>query len=1072
MLKKLRKMNLVLAGLFTPAVFAAGPDAPGPGGSPIPEQLSQASFDYLRELERAMQQSAQRDSGTVLPDDWLQLARGRAQYWAISETEAIERTRSLYNKKAGLVRSSSRGTAGSNVIRVGGDLGGACDFFATSNDNGLQQALDAANSGANAGSTTEIRVARSGDYSGRRYFINDSVQGDQSITVVGGYQFCGSAQPDPDQPTTLDLDGITGGSGIEIGPNASSEIVVLENFVIENGNRPFGDGGGLSINNNNFVILRNTRILSSSAVNGGGVSITGVSDGEQTALWVLDGSSISFNTAGERGGGLYCDGANSVVFDTLVAVTGNQADQGGGIFVENGCNAVSYASLPGGIFENNADDNGGGVYVVGMDSVFTLNGGENNVFGFGDASVTGIIDNNAAGNVGGGIFAGNSLATGTNEQINVLDGWVVSNQASNSGGGLYLQPNASLAMERRLPGEQCHNPTFCSRIASNLAPSAAAIRVVGGDDLSSELIDIRQTWITGNANTNSGFSPIINIGGSSDSGIELLMEGNVIAQNQVQDGGAINPINLLNVDDATIAFTTITDNNSFAFDAAIRAVGQGDLNVFSSIVHEDFGSVFDATFGSGLSGQTDCLLVHEDSSQPPQSSQIFTGDPGFDGTPSYSLGRNSAAIDICDTGVYAPQENDILGEPRGVDIALVDNQLGPYDLGANERTAQIGPLQAFVTSLTGSGDLSTWADAGGQAGVQAADGICQARAQAANLPEPASFVAWVSDSNDDAYCRIHGLTGKRDDNCGQGQLPSDAGPWIRTDGQPFAESIDLALVPNDVTFLPPRVDEFGNEIFSLSVDRLVRTGTVENGSATTSLCSDWTSESGIATVGNMNYVASGWGFLGSSGCGGQMRLLCMERGPGPALSPFGDSGKIVFASSATGPGDLASWSQADPGSSGIVAGDSICRNLAGDAGLPNAEGFKAWLSDDDTAAPARISSEGPWIRPDGVLVAADKSQLLSSFRNTGIAVTEHSDYVGSGVRSVWTGTGDDGVPESDNCNNWQDASGSFEGVLGSVRNSAENWSRELIRGCGFSSARLYCIEDVGPDRIFGDRFEP
>ena len=654
--------------------------------------LPSAVLDYLAELETARQQAAGRDSDRELPQYWQQAARGSAEDWGLSEAEAIEKTRSLYNKKAGLVRSSARGAGGSNVITVGFDLGG-CDFTASSSNNGLQQALDAANQGANAGVNNEIRVARSGDYSGRNYFINDSVQGDQSITIVGGYEFCDSPEPGPGLATELDADGSLPGPAIFIFATVDQEVVTLENLRIRNGSNPSGDGGGLAINNNNFVILRNTNITTSTAGDGGGVSITGLPGGN-TVLWLLDGSSLFGNTADARGGGLYCNGADSVVFDTLTGVSLNEANNGGGFYVDAGCNAVSYASSPLGIFFNEAVVDGGGVYTAGMGSVFTLNGGENFLLGFGDASVAGKIRDNTAGRHGGGIFAGNPSATGSNEQVNIFDGWIVGNVADandsdsaiGSGGGIYLRDNASLTMDRRLAGDDCHNPVFCSKISENQARRGAAVRVLGGDAASSELIDIRQTWITENINTE--FPQIINISGDSDSGIELLMEGNVIAENQVQNGGPLRTIRLNDVDSATIAFTTITDNNVFPFDAAIEASGQGDLQVFSSILHEDFGSVFDATFGSGLTGEADCLLVNEDGTQPPQSTQVFVGDPGFDEMIPYGLTLESDAIDFCDTALYMPQDSDILGNPRGVDIAGVQNILGPFDLGAVERNEQ------------------------------------------------------------------------------------------------------------------------------------------------------------------------------------------------------------------------------------------------------------------------------------------------------------------------------------------------------------------------------------------------
>jgi hypothetical protein len=82
----------------------------------------------------------------------------------------------------------------------------------------------------------------------------------------------------------------------------------------------------------------------------------------------------------------------------------------------------------------------------------------------------------------------------------------------------------------------------------------------------------------------------------------------------------------------------------------------------------------------------------------------------------------------------------------------------------------------FATSVSGTGDLSTWANSGGQDGLLGADNVCKARATMAGLPNANDFIAWMSDQDDDAYCRIHGLTGKKSANCGQGALPASAGP--------------------------------------------------------------------------------------------------------------------------------------------------------------------------------------------------------------------------------------------------------------------------------------------------------
>ena len=117
-------------------------------------------------------------------------------------------------------------------------------------------------------------------------------------------------------------------------------------------------------------------------------------------------------------------------------------------------------------------------------------------------------------------------------------------------------------------------------------------------------------------------------------------------------------------------------------------------------------------------------------------------------------------------------------------------------------------LVAFVTSVEGTGNLSSWSDAGDQIGLAAGDAICQARAEAGKLS--GSFVAWLSDADDDAYCRVQNLEGKKLANCGQPELPTAAGPWVRVDGLPFAGTIDQMLKPNYRIFTPVHFDEFGN----------------------------------------------------------------------------------------------------------------------------------------------------------------------------------------------------------------------------------------------------------------------
>jgi hypothetical protein len=385
---------------------------------------------------------------------------------------------------------------------------------------------------------------------------------------------------------------------------------------------------------------------------------------------------------------------------------------------------------------------------------------------------------------------------------------------------------------------------------------------------------------------------------------------------------------------------------------------------------------------------------------------------------------------------------------------------------------------AFATSVSGSTDLGSWPDANGQTGLAAGDAICQARAEAAGLDHAASFVAWLSSEDDDAYCRLHGLSGKKADNCGQTELPEAAGPWLRTDGYPFAEDIGNLLLPELKVYTPLWFDEFGNVIDDSPP--WLFTGTNANGELDTSgtsptTCGNWaeTGAAGDLTVGRTGSTGTGWTTAQVLNCSMSARLVCLERLPGPALQPFAEPGQLVFATSVTGSGELSTWPQAEPGSTGLAAGDSICQNLAADAGLVEPASFKAWLSDDSTDAIDRLESDGPWVRIDGILVAADKATLASGGLFSAIAVTELGAYLHSD--SVWTGTTNDGTASVNHCNAWTGAEPFDSGAFGQAQSAIELWSLWRNNGACEASRRLYCISDsTDPviDSIFSDRFEP
>lgn len=376
---------------------------------------------------------------------------------------------------------------------------------------------------------------------------------------------------------------------------------------------------------------------------------------------------------------------------------------------------------------------------------------------------------------------------------------------------------------------------------------------------------------------------------------------------------------------------------------------------------------------------------------------------------------------------------------------------------------------AFVTSVTGTGDLSSWADAGGNTGLAAGDAICQARASAAGLANSGNFVAWLSDSSDDAYCRIHGLSGTKADNCGQAELPVSAGPWLRTDGFPFSDDIGGLTTFGPEVFTPLQIDEFGE----LVPDSIIATGTFHSGTASSYHCNNWTVGADDGTrirQGVTPDTGVRWTSVSNPAtCHAGKRLACFEREAGPDLPPFAQDGRVAFATSVAGPGDLSAWPEATAGSTGIEAGDAICQSLADTAGLAEPSTFKAWLSDSTTDAIDRFENEGGWVRVDGVPLVDSRAELTGGTLFTGITVTEQGGYLGRD--RAWTGTTTSGLNFGEHCSNWTDGSDAGSGSWGFSTASDSKWTEwPLSIGCDFSQ-RLYCLSDAVDPLIFADRFE-
>jgi tetrahydromethanopterin S-methyltransferase subunit G len=151
--------------------------------------------------------------------------------------------------------------------------------------------------------------------------------------------------------------------------------------------------------------------------------------------------------------------------------------------------------------------------------------------------------------------------------------------------------------------------------------------------------------------------------------------------------------------------------------------------------------------------------------------------------------------------------------------------------------------------------------------------------------------------------------------------------------------------------------------------------------------------------------------------------------------------------------------------SGVTGADNLCQISATSAGLSGS--FVAWLSTDSQDARDRlVIIDKPYVRPDGVVVAANLADLLDGnpLANA-IAVDEYGVEFESN-NWVYTGTGNDGRADGPNCEDWTigtTGSGVFA-TAGAVKNT-DIWTKAFGQPtCGWNTlgptneALVYCVE--------------
>ena len=160
------------------------------------------------------------------------------------------------------------------------------------------------------------------------------------------------------------------------------------------------------------------------------------------------------------------------------------------------------------------------------------------------------------------------------------------------------------------------------------------------------------------------------------------------------------------------------------------------------------------------------------------------------------------------------------------------------------------------------------------------------------------------------------------------------------------------------------------------------------------------------------------------------------------------SAKRVFLTQAAWP----------PTFGGVATADAHCAAEAESAGLPGQ--YRAWLGDESTTAPSRITNSADgYARIDGVLIANDYADLTDGSLNAPINVSAHGEAIPD--VQAWSNVhlGGGTYPGSAACQGWTSDSVSAYGWTGKADEATSEWTESQLLPCGPNrKAHFYCFE--------------
>jgi hypothetical protein len=545
--------------------------------------------------------------------------------------------------------------------------------------------------------TTTIHVMRSANYehlsvSGQSLIFQGWGDGVTCSTLaaqcdpLGGCPAPGSTQP------LATIDGSNSGRVLMI---TGVSYVTLRNIRVTHGEAGGGDGGGIAFAGSGTLSLARSDVSTNHAGYGGGINFNG--SGGNGSLYLLSDTTLYSNTAAVSGGGIRIEGsARLYALQPQTYIHFNHAlnGYGGGVEILGPARAdIASSGYNGdGVVSYNDASDGGGVAAV------PLSNGNATVRLFTTDPANPVqVDNNIAGNHGGGIYLGADASDITHGVLCAYDFRIDDNQGADgaaifadsssatfyddAGGEIYLNtvpPDGAGGAAHcgpetppALGAVDCAAGAPCNELRGNQAadinqvPTSGTMIAVGsGGSIQADPFRMRENTA----------ATLLRLTGSDEGFIAAVLRNCLIADNHtqhelisVQDGRGFG------INGCTLAGNVI-DNGYVLY-------VNGRLTLVNSIIDQPGYSVLDFV-GDAANRSINYVIANETASLP--GAQHTQGDtPVYVDAANgdYHLAPKSPGVD------YAPAQggSDLDGNLRDVDLASVANLYGPRDIGAYER---------------------------------------------------------------------------------------------------------------------------------------------------------------------------------------------------------------------------------------------------------------------------------------------------------------------------------------------------------------------------------------------------